>query len=56
MSQRIIESKAKIFQENISEGDSLYYLDPNGHKLEIHCGDLKSRLTHYQGREGYQYF
>lgn len=56
MSQRIIESKARIFQENSSEGDSLYFLDPNGHKLEIHCGDLKSRLNYYKGKEGYEYY
>ncbi len=32
------------WQNNISEGDSFYFLDPNGHKLEIHCTDLDSRI------------
>ena len=42
---RIRASGAKIFQENVTEGKSLYFLDPDGHKLEIHVGDLKSRLA-----------
>lgn len=41
---RIRQSGATIFQENSTEGDSLYFLDPDGHKLEIHVGDLESRL------------
>ena len=36
------------WKENVSEGASLYLLDPDGHKLEIHAGDLASRLAHYR--------
>ena len=48
MSQKIRTSGATIWQKNTSEGDSLYFLDPNGHKLEIHSSDLVSRLRHKQ--------
>lgn len=34
------------WSENVSEGDSFYFLDPDGHKFEIHVGDLQSRLKH----------
>lgn len=33
------------WQRNRSEGDSLYFLDPDGHRLELHDGDLASRLA-----------
>lgn len=44
MTQRLKEAGIKIWRENKSEGDSLYVLDPDGHKLELHVGDLASRL------------
>lgn len=50
--QKIICAKTKIFKENTSEGDSLYFLDPNGHKLEIHVGDWKTRLDRYRNHSG----
>lgn len=43
--QRIIDSGATVFKQNTSEGDSLYFLDPDGHKLEIHIGNWQSRIA-----------
>ena len=44
LSERIIQSGAKIFKTNTSPGKSLYFLDPDHHKLEIHVGDWKARI------------
>ncbi len=41
---QVRQSGAPIFQGNVTEGESLYFLDPDGHKLELHVGDLASRL------------
>ena len=43
-SAKLKDAKVKIWKENISEGESLYFLDPDGHKLEIHVGDWKTRI------------
>ncbi len=44
MSQKIITSGATLFKDNTSPGKSLYFLDPDGHKLEIHVGSWQSRI------------
>jgi catechol 2,3-dioxygenase-like lactoylglutathione lyase family enzyme len=44
LTQKIIASGATLFKENASPGDSLYFLDPDGHKLEIHVADWQSRI------------
>jgi catechol-2,3-dioxygenase len=44
MSDRVRESGAEIWQSNSSSGESLYFLDPSGNKLEIHSGNWKTRL------------
>lgn len=42
---KIIQSGVQIFKDNISEGDSLYFCDPDGHKLEIHVGNWQTRIA-----------
>ncbi len=41
---RLQQAGVEIWQANQTEGASLYFLDPNGHKLEIHASDLATRL------------
>ena len=42
---RLDEAGVTLWKTNSSEGDSLYVLDPDGHRLELHVGDLHSRLA-----------
>ena len=41
---RLDQLDLKLWQENTSEGESLYILDPDYYKLELHVGSWQSRL------------
>lgn len=58
LSDRIRQSNMRIWKENTSEGESLYFLDPDGHRLKLHATSLQDRLASLQlaPYEGLEWF
>ncbi len=45
LSRRLEQAGVTVWKQNKSEGASFYFLDPDGHKLELHVGNLAARLA-----------
>ena len=45
MRDRLLQAGTPEWKQNRSEGESVYFLDPGGHELEIHASGLRARLA-----------
>ena len=58
MVEKLKKAGVEAFKENTSPGDSYYFLDPDGYRLEIHVGSWQSRIKAFKEteREDIKYF
>lgn len=52
---RLKDNGVLAYKDNRSEGKSFYFRDPDGHNLEIHVGDLNSRIEAIKGNPNLEY-
>lgn len=48
MVEKLQKAGCSAFKANTSPGDSFYFLDPDGYRLEIHVGNWRSRLEAFK--------
>ena len=56
MRQKLLDAGVLEFQPSKSPGQSFYFVDPDGHKLEIHVGNWKNRMNALRDKPNITFF